>query len=42
MAGTASRLFSLWFMLYPNAIAEPTASERELLELAHCAVELAQ
>jgi hypothetical protein len=28
-------------MLYPNAIAEATASERELLELADCAIESA-
>jgi hypothetical protein len=31
-----------WFTMYPNAIAEATASERELLQLADCAVELAQ
>ena len=31
-----------WFMLYPNAVAEATADERELLQLADCAIELAQ
>jgi hypothetical protein len=40
MAGTASRLFRLWFMLYLSAEAEATAEERELLELADCAEEL--
>ena len=29
-------------MLYPNAVAEATADERELLQLADCAIELAQ
>lgn len=28
-----------WFMLYPNAVGEATADERELLQLADCAVE---
>jgi hypothetical protein len=41
MAWTASWLFCLWFMLYPDAVAEATASERELLQLVDCAVELA-
>ncbi len=42
MAGTASRLFCLWFILSPNAVGEATVSERELLQLADSAVELAQ